>query len=93
MIIKIVYGFLIAGTLGAYFSIKDFLAWPIQRDIITSNITVSYVLALGLVGGLSPWMTKKVWPKAPKWAFVFVAVVLGIMVVGALKLLGEPTRW
>jgi len=91
--IKIAYIALAMATLGAYFSVKDFLAWPEQRDIIVSNLSVSYVLALGIVGSLSPWLTKKLWPKAPKWAFMFVAIILGVTIVGILKLLGEPMKW
>lgn len=90
---KVIYAVLLAATVGAYFSVKDFLAWPVQRDIVVSNVTVSYVLGLALVGGISPWLTKKIWPKAPKWAFVFVAGCLGVIVVLTLKLLGEPTRF
>ncbi len=89
---KVIYVMLMAATVGAYFSVKDFLAWPVQRDIVTSNITVSYVIGLAIVGGISPWLTKKIWPKAPKWAYIFVAICLGVIVVLTLKLLGEPTR-
>lgn len=91
--IKALYSLLGVATLASYFSIKDFLAWPVQRDIVVSNVTVSYVLGLALVGGISPWLTKKIWPKAPKWAFIFVAGCLGVIVVLTLKLLGEPTRF
>jgi len=90
---KVVYALLIGLTLGAYFSVKDFLAWPAQRDIVVSNVTISYILGLGLIGGLSPWLTKKLWPKAPKWGFIFVALALGVIVVLTLKMLGEPTRF
>lgn len=79
-------------TLGAYFSVKDFLAWPVQRYIIVSNMTVSYLLALLLAGGFSPKLTKRLWPNAPKWAFIAVAVVMGLAIVYVLKLLGTPTR-
>lgn len=79
-------------SLGAYFSVKDFLTWPIQRDIVVSNVTVSYVLALALVGGLSPRITRRLWPNAPKWAFILVAAVLGIAIVFILSMLGAPTR-
>lgn len=89
---KVIYVLLVVLTAGAYFSIKDFLAWPVQRLIVTSNVTVSYVLGLILVGGISPWLTKRIWPKAPKWAYIFVAICLGVIVVLTLKLLGEPTR-
>lgn len=79
-------------TLGAYFSVKDFLAWPVQRYIVVSNMTVSYVLALILVGGFSPKLTKRLWPNAPKWAFIAIAVILALAIVSILKLLGTPTR-
>jgi len=80
-------------SLLCYFDVKNFLAWPVQRDIVTSNITISYVLGLALVGGLSPWITRRVWPRAPRGTFVFVAVILAILVVLILKLMGEPTRF
>ena len=86
------YVFLGLLTLGAYFSVKDFLAWPVQRNIVVSNMTVSYVLALLLVGGFSPKITKKLWPNAPKWAFIVVAAIMGLSIVYILKLLGTPTR-
>lgn len=88
----IVYVVLGALTVGAYFSVKDFMAWPVQRYIVVSNITVSYVLALILVGILSPRITRRVWPKAPKWASIAVAAVLAIAIVVILGLLGAPTR-
>lgn len=88
----IAYTALGALTVGAYFSVKDFLAWPTHRYIVVSNVTVSYVLALILVGVLSPRITRRIWPKAPKWAFAIVAVGLALAVVGILDLLGAPTR-
>lgn len=89
---KVIYIALTALVAVAYLSVRDFLAWPEQRNIVTSNITVSYILGLALVGGISPWLTRRIWPKAPKWAYVFVAVCLGVIVVLTLKMLGEPTR-
>lgn len=88
----IAYIILGALTIAAYFSVKDFMAWPVQRYIIVSNVTVSYVLGLIIVGALSPRITRRFWPKAPKWMFVVVAVGLGLLVVAVLDLLGAPTR-
>lgn len=93
MLTKIVYGLIGLATLVSYLSVKDFLAWPPQRFIIISNLTVSYVFALALVGGLSPWVTKRLWPKAPRWAFILVATLSGTAIVCILGVLGEPLRW
>ena len=65
---------------------------PYNDKIIISNLTLNLILVVGLVGALSPRITKKIWPKAPRWAFVITAVILGVVMVYVLKLLGMNTR-
>ena len=65
---------------------------PYSDKIIISNLTLNLLLLLGVVGALSPKITKKIWPKAPRWAFVITAAILGMAMVFILKLLGMNTR-
>ena len=65
---------------------------PYARMIVISNFTLNLLLILLAVGALSPMITKKLFPKAPKWLFVPVACVLAVVSVYVLKLLGMHTR-
>ena len=65
---------------------------PYADKIILSNLTLNLLLVLCMVGALSPVITKKLFPRAPKWVFFFVAVVLGILMLLLLKSLGVQTR-
>ena len=65
---------------------------PYARMIVISNFTLNLLLILLAVGALSPVLTKKLFPKAPKWLFIPVACVLAVVSVYVLKLLGMHTR-
>ena len=65
---------------------------PYARTIVISNFTLNLLLVLLAVGALSPMITKKLFPKAPKWLFIPVACVLAVGCVYLLKILGMNTR-
>lgn len=89
---KLLYVFLAIASLGAYLSVRDFLARPEPTMITISNLTVNLLIGLGLLGAGSPWLTRKLFPKAPKWTLIGTAIVLGVLAVLLLKLFGMPTR-
>jgi hypothetical protein len=66
---------------------------PYPDKIIISNLTLNLLLLVGLVGALSPKITKKLWPKAPRWAFILTALLLGVVIVFLLKALGMNTKF
>jgi hypothetical protein len=82
-------------TILSYFPAIKLLAiqHPYGGTITISNLTLNLILLECIVGTLSPKITKKLWPSAPKGGFIIVAVVLGIMIVLVLKMAGMPTRF
>ena len=81
-------------TVIAYIPAVKYLAiqLPYARNIIISNFTFNLLLVLLAVGALSPLITKKLFPRAPKWLFIPVACVLAVVSVYVLKQLGMHTR-
>ena len=65
---------------------------PYLDKIIISNLTLNLLVLLLAVGAFSPLITRKLFPKAPKWAFLPVAIVLAVITIFTLKLLGVHTR-
>ena len=65
---------------------------PYPRHIIISNFTFNLLLILLAIGALSPILTKKLFPRAPKWMFLLVACVLAVVCIYILKILGMQTR-
>ena len=58
-----------------------------------SNLTVNYILMFMLAGGATPWLTKKLFPRAPKWLqYVTLAIVIMILLM-FVKALGYQTRF
>ncbi len=82
-------------TIISYFPVIKLLTiqHPYGGTIIISNLTLNLILLECMVGMLSPRITRKLWPKAPKGGSIIVAVVLGIMIVLVLKMAGMPTRF
>ena len=84
---------LVASMISYPFAVKYLaIQLPYARMIVISNFTLNLLLILLAVGALSPMITKKLFPKAPKWLFVPVACVLAVVSVYVLKLLGMHTR-
>jgi len=84
---------IILTTISYSFAVKYLaIQLPYSNTIIISNFTLNLLLVLLAVGALSPMITKKLFPKAPKWLFVPVACVLAVVSVYVLKLLGMHTR-
>ena len=84
---------LVASVISYPFAIKYLaIQLPYARLIVVSNFTLNLLLILLAVGALSPMITKRIWPKAPKWLFIPVACVLAVVSVYVLKLLGMHTR-
>jgi len=79
----------------SYWSIRSFVIAqePSGEAIVVSNLTLNHVIFFLLAGAFSPWLAKKVFPKAPRWLFIPVALVLGVMIIVLLKLVGWETRW
>ena len=85
---------LIASVISYPFAVKYLaIQLPYARNIVISNFTFNLLLVLLAVGALSPLITKKLFPKAPKWLFIPVACVLAVVSVYVLKLLGMHTRF
>ena len=84
---------LVASVVSYPFAVKYLaIQLPYARMIVISNFTLNLLLILLAVGALSPMITKKLFPKAPKWLFIPVACVLALGCVYLLKILGMHTR-
>ena len=85
---------LVASVISYPFAVKYLaIQLPYARTIVISNFTLNLLLVLLAVGALSPLLTKRIWPKAPKWLFIPVACVLAVVCVYVLKFLGMRTRF
>ena len=88
-----------AGTIALYrYTINNLaIQLPDARNIVISNLTLNLVLVLLAVGTLSPYITRKLFPKVPKSMFfmvvTIVAAVLAIGCIFILKMLGMHTRF
>ena len=89
----------IVGTIAAYrYTINNLaIQLPYARNIVISNLTLNLVLVLLAVGTLSPYITRKLFPRVPKSMFfmtvTIVAAILAVACIIILKLLGMHTRF
>ncbi len=89
------YGALAALTILSYGAARDFIIAqePYDTVIVVSNLTLNYVLFALLVGAFVPSLTRRLLPRVPKWTFIPVAIVVGLLLVVILKVLGVNMRF
>ncbi len=77
----------------SYLPTRDYLVSTSLDYITVSNLTVNYVLLYMIVGGVCPWLGKKLFPKASKWIGIpFTGVVVVTMLL-VFSMFGYRLRW
>ena len=91
---KIVYVVLGVLAVISYITTRNFIIDTNVGNITVSNITLTFVLLFGIVGGVSPWLARKWFPKAKVGipftmsaglTFLFVVSLLGYTIKSELK--------
>ena len=91
-IVTYILSALICGTLYP-FGREMMIRQEPSGEMVVSTLTLNYALLFVIVGAISPWVTKKLLPRAPKWTSTAVMLVCVSLLLIILTLVGMPMTW
>lgn len=79
----------------SYWSVRSFVVAqePVDKSIVVSNLTLTLMLFVLLIGACVPTVTRRLFPKKYKVMLVPVAVVMGVCLILLLRTLGVTMRF